>query len=33
MQKLLAARGEELTDVLQEYLDSHPKQDPDDPGT
>ena len=33
MQKILDERGEELTDILQEYLDTHPKQDPDEPGT
>ena len=32
-QKILDERGEELTDILQEYLDTHPKQDPDEPGT
>ena len=33
MQKILEQRGEELTDILQDYLDSHPKEDPDEPGT
>ena len=33
MQKILDERGEELTDILQEYLDTHPKEDPDEPGT
>lgn len=33
MQKILDERGEELTDILQEYLDTHPQQDPDEPGT